>query len=137
MKKELFNYIACIIRDYPETDKKIAETEQELMFRFNDLHDENVGGGRAQYVNNEGVANMAITLAENNRINNLRRNADVVGKCLDECDEDTFEIINALYLHKHPEYTLDGIAQKIHISRAQAYRKRTSFFEEVAEKRGL
>lgn len=137
MKKALFDYIALLISEYPDTEEYIAKREDELMNKFQDFKDENVGGGRAQNVKDEGVANMAVTLIDDRNIINIKRNAEAVGKCLDDCDDITYRIIYELYLKKHQKYTLDGVVDLVHISKSQVVKRRRRFFEAVAAERGL
>ncbi|WEV56143.1 hypothetical protein [Ligilactobacillus acidipiscis] len=137
MKKELFHYVESIIRDYPEARQHISDRENELTYKFNEFRDENVGGGRPQFVKNEGVANMAVKIADDKELVNLRRNMKAVRNAFEEADEDTKEIIESIYFVKRPEKTIDGIAQDIGLSRTLAYKKRRVFMEVVAENRGL
>lgn len=137
MKKALFDYIALLISEYPDTEEYIAKRENELMNRFENFRDENVGGGRAQYVNNEGVANMAISIADDRHILNLKRNAEAVENCLNDCDSLTRKIIYELYIRRPQKYTLDGVAGLVHLSKSQIVKRRRIFFEEIAKRRGL
>ncbi|WP_283679937.1 transcriptional regulator [Lentilactobacillus sp. Marseille-Q4993] len=137
MEKALFNYIAEIISDYPETDHYIKEREDELMNQFQEFKDENVGGGRAQFKQNTGVEDMAITLSEDRKLNNLRRHAIAVKKCLDTSDDTTNLIIKELYLQKHQYLTIAGVAAKVYLSDRAVRERRNRFFESVAKELGL
>lgn len=137
MERSKFNYLATIIRDYPRTDTYIKNREKELMNRFNDLKDENVGGGRAQYKKNSGVEDMAIDLAEDLRLHVLRQHADAVKWCLDDSDMETQNIINELYLKEHIELNIWGVSQKVHMSVASCKNRRQVFFEKLASKLGI
>ncbi|QHB52463.1 DUF722 domain-containing protein [Lentilactobacillus hilgardii] len=137
LKKALFDYIAEIISDYPKTDQYIKEREDELMNQFQDFRDENVGGGRAQYKNNTGVQDMAITLAIDKRLNTLKRHAKAVEECLNETDDDTKIIINELYIKHHPTLNVYGVAERVNLSASQVKRRRSKFFETLSVKLGL
>lgn len=137
LEKALFNYIAKIISDYPETERYIKEREDELTNQFQEFRDENVGGGRAQFKNNTGVEDMAITLATDKRLANLEKHAKAVDTCLAQCDEVTHKIISEMYLHKHQYLTIPGIAQKFRISERSVRNYRNRFFEQVADQLGL
>lgn len=137
MKRSLFNYIADIIREYPTSEMYIKRREDELINRFQEFKDENVGGGRTQNKKDEGVECMAITLAEDRRLNNLKRNEEAVRKILESSDPVTRDIIYELYLRENCILTLEGIAQEAHLSRSQVHRRRDNFFKEVAKELGL
>ncbi|TLQ29492.1 DUF722 domain-containing protein [Lentilactobacillus parabuchneri] len=137
LKKALFDYIAEIISDYPQTNQYIKEREDELTNQFQEFRDENVGGGRAQYKNNTGVQDMAITLAIDKRLNTLRRHAKAVEQCLNECDSDTKAIIEELYIKQHPTLNVYGVAEKVNLSASQVKRRRLKFFEHLSNKLGL
>ncbi|MFT8823480.1 transcriptional regulator [Liquorilactobacillus satsumensis] len=137
MEREVFNYIAKIIRDYPTSEMYINRREQELMNKFQEFRDENVGGGRAQNRKDESIEHMAITLAEDRRLNNLKKNGEAVRKALQVSDKITEAIIYELYLRENCILTLEGIAQKAHLSVAAVKKRRIKFFEKVAEEIGL
>lgn len=133
----LFDYIAKIISDYPETERYIKEREDELTNQFQEFRDENVGGGKAQFKNNTGVEAMAITLATDKRLANLEKHAKAVDTCLTSCDELMHSIIDELYLHRHQYLTIQGIAQKFDVSERSVRNYRNRFFEHVADQLGL
>lgn len=137
LKKALFDYIAEIISDYPQTNQYIKKREDELTNQFQEFRDENVGGGRAQYKNNTGVQDMAITLAIDKRLNTLKRHAKAVEQCLNECDPDTKAIIEELYIKQHPTLNVYGVAEKVNLSASQVKRRRLKFFEHLSNKLGL
>ncbi|MCI1699455.1 MAG: transcriptional regulator [Liquorilactobacillus sp.] len=137
MKRSIFNYIADIIREYPTSEMYIKKREDELINRFQEFKDENVGGGRAQNKKDEGVECMAITLAEDRRLNNLKRNEEAVRKILESSDPVTRDIIYELYLRENCILTLEGIAQEAHLSGTAVKKRRLKFFEKVAAELGL
>lgn len=126
-----------MIRDYPSAEEYVRRREQELMYKYQEFQDENVGGGRAENKKDEGVAQMAITLATDRRIENIKRNQQAVGRALQRSSDITRDIIYELYLRENGIYNTEGVAQMAHISTSQVRRKRNKFFELVAEERGL
>lgn len=136
MEKEVFNHIAKIIYDYPSIDKYIHDREQALMYKYQEFKDENVGGGRAQNKRDEGVAYMAITIAEDRRLTSLRQAETAVRRSLESSDAITRDIIYELYLRENCILNLEGVAQKAHLSVSGLKKRRLKFFEKVAEKLG-
>lgn len=133
----MFNYIADIIREYPVSETYIKKREDELMNKFQEFKDENVGGGRAQNRKDDGVEQLAITLAIDKRIENIKRNQEAVGKALENSAPETQDIIYELYLRENAIYNTEGVAQKVNLSVSQVRRRRNKFFEKVAIERGL
>lgn len=137
MKKSVFNLIAQILRDYPRLPEYIKKREDEIMHPFNANVDENVGGGRAQFKKNESTELTAITLAQDRRLSCLENNYKVITKNLKQTDDITREIIKQLYFKEFPDLTLIGVSERLHISRSDLSKKRTNFFEKLAEDLGI
>lgn len=136
MKKSVAKFIEDILRDYPEIDQYLKERNQSIFYPFNE-RDENVGGGKAQNKKNESTAITAITIAEDRRLFQLRKQKEAVEKCLNRCDKDTRLIIDNLYFKKHVVYTIDGIAYLLNSSHASVSRKKKSFIKDVAIELGI
>lgn len=137
MEKALFNYIAKLISDYPKTDSYVHTREEELMNKFQEFRDDNVGGGRMLNGKDTGTEDMAITLATDRRLTNIERHADAVEECLSSADDTTYQIIKELYLKQNREVTVYGVAQLVSLSERAVKYRRMKFFEAVAEKLGL
>lgn len=100
--------------------------------------DENVGGGRGNNYT-EHTTDMLITIDEDRRLNNLKKQRDVIDDCLDDSGNDTEVIIKELYFKKRPDFTVDGLIVKglIHTSRSKAFELRSEFFNNVARGLGM
>lgn len=134
MERATFNYIAKVLRDYPHLDQYIHEREQELQAPWRE-HDENIGGGKATMSN--GQERMAITIADDRRLNNLRDRKKNVEHCLSLSDEVTRQVIKELYFVERPELTVHGVAEKAHADDTTVRRWRQHFFELMADELGL
>ncbi len=137
MKKGLFNFIREIVEDYPNYSRYIAQREEEILYRYNEFQDENIGGGKAENVRDESNEYVAISLAEDKNLNSLKRQQNAISEALAHCGQTTYDIVYELYLRENQQYTLDGIARITHFSRRQVINLRNKFFEDVASRIGL
>ena len=136
MRSGTYKHIEQILIDHPYIDRYIQDREDAISYPYTQ-RDENVGGGKAQYKNNEGTAMKAITIATDKEINFLRFTKQMIDECLSETDEDTLVIITELYFKKNGSLTLTGLSRQLNLSRSQVARKRSDFFEQVALKLGF
>lgn len=146
VKRSIFNYLAEIIRDYPNTSQYVSDRRQEIMYRHQEEVDENVGGGKQQGKRDESTENMVITLAQDKRLRLLEEHAKAVEKCLKKCatyegvgllDQTTYDIIYELYITEFQRYSLEGVAMKCNLSVRQARNKREAFFEQLGKELGI
>lgn len=129
MEKEVFNHIVRVLRDYPNIDKYVRGREEELMHPWQEP-DNNIGGGRSNVPTNLPEV-MAITISDDRRLSNLERNKKIVTRCLENSDSQTVTIIHELYIKQHPTLTLQGVADKVHLSVSAVKQRRTRFFEDM------
>ncbi|AUJ29612.1 hypothetical protein [Liquorilactobacillus hordei] len=118
METATFNYIAQIISEYPITDMYIERLEKEK----------------------------DITVVKHKELVYLRENQRAIERVLKKCissegrgvfDNITYDIIYELYLRETVVLSLDGVANKSHLSLSQVKKRRQAFFEEVAIERGI
>lgn len=136
MDKATFRYLEKILRDYPLTEKYIKNREQELIYKFQEMKDENVGGGRAINKKNDIVERMAIDLATDRRLYNIQRNYEAVEECLKWSKNDVRKVIKAIYFLPNNK-SLEGIASELHTSKSAVIRKRNKFMDNLADKIGI
>ncbi|USQ69808.1 transcriptional regulator [Companilactobacillus allii] len=125
--------IEDILRDYPLVDQYIKDREQELMHPVRD-NDENIGGGKSGKIS-KPQEQMIITLEEDRRLNQLKKQRDVVEECLDNSSDNTKNIIKELYFRKYPRYQMEGLIDNhiIYCNRSQAFKLRNEFIEQIAK----
>ena len=136
MEKAVFNHIEKMLKDYPKIDSYIRQRENEIMYPYRSDHDENIGGGRALNKRDESTELAAITIADDKYIQGLKRNKEIINRCLKQSDSLTYEIMEQLYFKEFPFLTMTGIAQFNHVDRTVCSRRRTQLFEKIAEELG-
>lgn len=145
MDKAIYNHIVKILKDYPHFEKYAKERENYLAHGWHQA-DENIGGGKSNVMTSQfgdydesgnaigkpSVTNSteveAITIADDRRLINMELEHDAVNRCFAESDPETKTIIQELYIRPRPILTVDGVADKVHLSASQVRRKREQFF---------
>ncbi|WP_288531053.1 transcriptional regulator [uncultured Secundilactobacillus sp.] len=134
MKRSTIRKVEDILRDYPKLDKYIEQRESELRYPMSQT-DDNVGGGKSNYPDHDGPLRTLITIDEDRKINALKRQRDVIGDLLDECDKDTKTLIQELYFNRHPQFTIEGLVMNnyVEVSRRTAFKLKKEFINELAK----
>ncbi|ART99183.1 hypothetical protein [Lactobacillus gasseri] len=137
MRRQTRAYIESLLEDYMNYYKHKAQREFELRHPFIPV-DENVGGGKAQYKPNDSVDRMLITLDEDVRLNNLRREHFAIKVCYEEAPEYVQKIVNELYFKppRNRKYLTIAdlvVAHVIPVSKTKAYDAFNDFLENIAK----
>lgn len=134
MERNKFNFISSLLYDYPKTDEYIKQRTEELMYPYNPNQDENIGGGRSN-VPSTPTERLALNIATDRRLTTLERNKKIIDQCLDQCNGETYKIIDTVYFKRAK--SVEGAAMTIPLSASQARRLRQQFFERVADELGI
>ncbi|MCZ3947183.1 transcriptional regulator [Lactobacillus gasseri] len=137
MRRQTRAYIESLLEDYMNYYKHKAQREFELRHPFIPV-DENVGGGKAQFKPNDSVDRMLITLDEDVRLNNLRREHFAIKVCYEEAPEYVQKIVNELYFKppRNRKYLTIAdlvVAHVIPVSKTKAYDAFNDFLENIAK----
>jgi RinA family phage transcriptional activator len=137
LRRQTRAYIESLLEDYINYYKHKAQREFELRHPFIPV-DENVGGGKAQYKPNDSVDRMLITLDEDVRLNNLRREHFAIKVCYEEAPEYVQKIVNELYFKppRNRKYLTIAdlvVAHVIPVSKTKAYDAFNDFLENIAK----
>lgn len=135
IRTSIKNTVEDMLRDYPNIDKYIKQREQELMYPIRE-DDDNVGGGKGNKIS-KPQEQMIITIDQDKRISSLEHQKRIISDCLDDCDRDTYTIVDELYFKKRSSYVnVESLVygNKINLSIRSAYRKRNELLEKIAER---
>lgn len=137
MRRQTRAYIESLLEDYMNYYKHKAQREFELRHPFIPV-DENVDGGKAQFKPNDSVDRMLITLDEDVRLNNLRREHFAIKVCYEEAPEYVQQIVNELYFKppRNRKYLTIAdlvVAHVIPVSKTKAYDAFNDFLENIAK----
>lgn len=137
MRRQTRAYIESLLEDYPNYYKHKEQREFELRHPFIPA-DENVGGGKAQFKPNDSIDRMLITIDEDVRLNNLKREHFAIKVCYEETPEYVQRIVNELYFKppRNRKYLTIAdlvVAHVIPISKTKAYDDFNDFLESIAK----
>lgn len=127
--------------DYPNYEEHVEHRRFELCHPVGEI-DDNVGGGKAQFKQNDVVDRMLIRIDEDEYLNALRREHFAIRVCFEDADEDVQKICKELYFKKQRNRTYHTIADMcnggvLHISQTVAYDKFDDFMHDLAQQLGL
>ena len=135
MNTGTFKFIEQTLIDYKGMDKHIERRIKELKYPV--VHtDENIGGGKSNRVSNP-TERLAITLADDLMLSNLRNIKNTVDDVLDDLEPEAREVIELYYIKSPRKYTWVGVAENVRYSERQCRRIRDEVFERIAKKLGM
>lgn len=135
MNAGTFKFIEQTLYDFNDIDKHINKRIEALKYPV--VHtDENIGGGKGNRVSNP-TERLAITIADDLMLSNLKNIKQVVEAVLDRLEEKPREVIELYYIDQPRKYTWVGVAEKTNYSERQCRNIRNAVFEEIAKKLGL
>ena len=98
--------------------------------------DENIGGGKSNVTSNP-TERLAITLADDLMLSNLKNIKQNVEVVLDDLEPEARKVIDMYYIYQPRKYTWVGVAQESNYSERQCRNIRNAVFKKIAEKLGL
>ena len=135
MNNGTFKFIEQTLIDFNDIDKHIDKRIEAIKYPV--VHtDENIGGGKSNTVSSP-TERLAITLADDLMLSNLRNIKQNVEVVLDSLEPEARKVIDLYYICQPRKYTWVGVAQECDYSESQCRRIRNAVFEEIAKKLGL
>lgn len=131
LKKPTFKHIESELYNYHETLKEIQFLRNNIIFtKEND--DENVGGGRSSFPSSP-TEMIGTRLAIHKQLNNLEEIVTAIDRVYTMLPETHRQLVQLKYWTRPQQLTWDGIAQKLHISRRQAFNWRDEIVNVVGQ----
>lgn len=133
--------IITLLENYPKYEGYMEMRKYELEHPVSAI-DDNVGGGKAQFKQDDSVDRMIITTDEDYRLNALMRVHSAIRVCLDDAPEDVQIICQELYFKKYRNRTYHTIPDlcnsgRILTSKSAAYDEFNDFLKDCADSLGL
>lgn len=135
MNNGTFKFIEQTLIDFNDIDDHIKMRIKELRYPVIET-DDNVGGGKTNITSNP-TERLAITLADDLMLSNLRKTKQQVEVVLDALEPKPREVIELYYINQPRKLTWVGVAEKTNYSERQCHNIRDKVFEEIAKKLGL
>lgn len=135
MNAGTYKFIEQTLYDFNDIDKHIEKRIEALKYPV--VHtDENIGGGKRNDVS-KPTERLAVTLADDLMLSNLRNIKRVVEVVLDRLEPEARKVIDLYYIEQPRKYTWVGVAEESGYSKRQCTNIRNLVFEEIAKKLGL
>ncbi|WP_028392739.1 hypothetical protein [Bacillus cihuensis] len=131
LKKPTFQHIESEIYSYHDTLKEIQLLRNNIMFT-NENDDENTGGGRSSFIS-DPTGSLGTRLATHKRLTKLEEIATAIEKVYTGLPETHRQLVQLKYWTRPQQLTWEGIAQKLHVSRRQAFYWRDEIINVLAE----
>lgn len=135
MRHSTMKYIEDELKGYTELKKRIAELRLEIEHPHRE-EDENIGGGQSNLPGSP-TERTATRLATDKELNYLLEIERAIEETYNACDDRGKEFISMMYFKKPQQYTMEGVAQRIHVSKRTAYNIRKEVVKQVAERIGI
>lgn len=131
LKKSTFKHIESELFVYRDTLKEIKILRENIIFCNNNL-DKNAGGG---FSGTHSAPTELITtrLLTNKKLERLEEIVNAIQKVYTGLPEDYQRLVNLRYWKQPQQYTWDGIANNLHVSKRQAMRWRDEIIYSIAE----
>ena len=135
MRHSTMKYIEDELKGYVELKKHIAEVRLEVEHPWNET-DTNIGGGQGNLPSSPTEIK-ATRLVNDKRLKHLTEVEKAIEDMYTELDDRGKEFVNLMYFKKPRQYTIEGVAQRIHVSKRTAYNIRKEIIKRVAENLGM
>lgn len=119
VRKSTFKHVEDELKAYHDTRKEIIRLRNDLLCGRSS-YDENVGGGRSS-TPGDPTGRMATALATNRRLQHLEGIVQAIENVYERLPPHKQRLVNIYYWTKPQLLSWDGIAQKLNVSRRQAF----------------
>lgn len=136
LKRGTFKHIEDILRDYPRIDSYLKQREEELLHPTKEQND-NIGGGKSSEIG-KPTEQKGITLAEDMRLKELRKQKEAIEYVFSTCDVITCNAIKSYYMSPMKK-TWEIVSYELssgQLSIQTLKRSRLAFFEKLAKELG-
>jgi hypothetical protein len=136
LRRGVFIYIEDELSHYNETIKEIERTKRDILFGSQGNDDENIGGGKSN-LPGDPTGRRAIALATNTRIDRMESIIHAIDSVYERLQPEKRKLIELMYWTRPRNYTWDGVAMKLHITRRTVSRWRSEVLCAIASRAGL
>lgn len=123
-----FKHIEGEIYDYHESKRELDQLREDILFSPS-------GVKNAAYVK-DPTGEKAVNMIIHRRISHLEKVTEAIYSVYEKLPERKKRLVHFLYWNRPQQYTWEGIAQQLYISKRQAQRWRKTFVEDIAKRLG-
>lgn len=127
-RKTTFKHVEAEWYNYHNTVREIARLREEIASPFQDVRDENVGGGKGN-IPGKPTERIATRLATNKKLEYLSEIVEAIEQVYNALPDDYKKLVQLKYWNRGHKLTWEGIAKELHVNRATAMRWRDSIIQ--------
>jgi RinA family phage transcriptional activator len=135
MRKSTINYLESELIQYNSTQKRMDDLREEIQYPWQE-HDENIGGGQSNTISST-TERRATRLVTDRRLAHMERVSEAITNVYDNAQPVERDLMDLMYFDKPRKYTVDGVIDKLNVSRATFFRLKKRVLCNLADELGI
>lgn len=135
MRKSTINYLESELIQYNSTQKRMNDLREEIQYPWQE-HDENIGGGQSNTISST-TERKATRLVTDKRLAHMERVSEAITNVYDNAAQVERDLMDLMYFDKPRKYTVDGVIDKLNVSRATFFRLKKRVLCNLADELGI
>lgn len=135
MRKSTINYLESELIQYNSTQKRMNDLREEIQYPWQE-HDENIGGGQSNTVSST-TERKATRLVTDRRLAHMERVSEAITNVYSNAQPVERDLMDLMYFDKPRKYTVDGVIDRLNVSRATFFRLKKRVLCNLADELGI
>ncbi|MBF7022496.1 DUF1492 domain-containing protein [Staphylococcus kloosii] len=135
MRKSTINYLESELIQYNSTQKRMNDLREEIQYPWQE-HDENIGGGQSNTISST-TERRATRLVTDKRLAHMERVSEAITNVYDNAAQVERDLMDLMYFDKPRKYTVDGVIDRLNVSRATFFRLKKRVLCNLADELGI
>ena len=135
MRKSTVNYLESELIQYNSTQKRMNDLREEIQYPWQE-HDENIGGGQSNTISST-TERRATRLVTDRRLAHMERVSEAITNVYDNAAQVERDLMDLMYFDKPRKYTVDGVIDRLNVSRATFFRLKKRVLCNLADELGI
>lgn len=135
MRKSTINYLESELIQYNSTQKRMEDLKEEIQYPWQET-DTNIGGGKSNTISST-TERQATRLITDKRLAHMHRLSDAIINVYTNGQPIERELMDLLYFDKPRKYTVDGVIDRLNVSRATFFRLKKRVLCNLADELGI
>lgn len=135
MRKSTINYLESELIQYNSTQKRMDDLREEIQYPWQE-HDDNIGGGQSNTISST-TERRATRLVTDKRLAHMERVSEAITNVYDNAAQVERDLMDLMYFDKPRKYTVDGVIDRLNVSRATFFRLKKRVLCNLADELGI
>lgn len=135
MRKSTINYLESELIQYNSTQKRMNDLREEIQYPWQE-NDENIGGGQSNTISST-TERKATRLVTDKRLAHMERVSEAITNVYDSAAQVERDLMDLMYFDKPRKYTVDGVIDRLNVSRATFFRLKKRVLCNLADELGI